>query len=612
MRRKPLTDVPITCCLLLTCASLIRTFPANQSSSSSLVVVSSTSTLDEQETDVSINGELLAKLCKTPEQPFVDELSCSGLGISSLNNARLTPSDDIPYRKLDLAGNRLTALTNTPFEGHGVTYLRQLDLSSNFLQSIHSKAFASLTRLAWLNLANNQLRTLPSDLFVNLPTLFEVNLADNQLSLSSINRLPSMPNVQRLDLSGNAYILTESDGYAALGAEQLPNLIKLKLANCALRNLSESVFAESNDSTKQLSHIQRLDLSGNRFEKVPNRALSRLPRLHVLIFNDIPNIYNLNRDQLTGLEHLRSLHLNRASRLRSIGPLTFAGQPLLRELICTQNPKLIRIEANAFNLEMSGPSASVDSDKKTTDQWTSLHPAAISTKYWPLTATLTSKDRLLKSAATSPLRILHLQQNALTNVNARLINFGRLRSLDLSGNPLRCDCSLNFMFELSQSGVIVRNANQTKCGRPRRWNQYTVFEAAAISNGASKSEADTSGFHQITGQRLQFNCQKLFDEDNDVFWGMFLLLVVCFGLVVLAFCAMSLHVRNRMLNCFHDCCALVGFRRSLLNCYDCCGLLKQKGSYRTFERRETQRNDQTDASERIRADLEWDHSEMDF
>jgi Leucine-rich repeat (LRR) protein len=601
--------VTIGCFVTVTCASIESKNDVKKTTKSIELTNKDASILDEQEADVTVDGELLAEVCKASEQPFPDELNCSGLGISSLKRARLTPSGDIPYKKLDLAGNRLTSLLESTFEGHTAQHLRRLDLSSNRLQTIHSSAFVPLSNLIALNLANNQLRALSGDVFAKLPKLLEINLADNQLSLSAALTLPFMPTVRRLDLSGNSHLLTNSVD-SALGTNSLPALVQLRLLNCALRNLSDNVFG--NEFNKSPSRIQRLDLSGNRFEKIPNRALRQLPRLHVLIMNDTPNMYNLNRDQLTGLNQLRSLHLNRLSRLRSVGPFALADQPRLREFVCTQNSKLIRIEANAFHLQSAN--ASVAKASPTVDTLTDnnkLHPAARSTKWWPAVAAFAPKDQLLKTAQTPPLRVLHLQQNALTMLNARLVNFQHLRSFDLSGNPLRCDCSLNFMFELSQAGVTMRNLEQTKCSRPRRWSEYSVFEAAAVSTGKSPDAADLSGFDSKTGTRLQFSCQKLFDEDNDMFWGMFLLLSVCFVIVVLAFCVMSAYVRTRILDCLHDCCALIGFRQSLLNCYDCCGLLQSKGRYRTFER-ETRRREQVEPAERIRSDLEWDDREMDL
>ena len=122
------------------------------------------------------------------------------------------------------------------------------------------------------------------------------------------------------------------------------------------------------------------------------------------------------------MRQLRSLQVSRLARLRSVGAFTFQDQPLLRELICSQNPRLIRIETNAFHL---------DEQKINSTNESSSNQTSSNSQWYPTSAAFVSKDKLLRSAMLPPLQVLHLQQNALTTVHPLMINYRQLRSFDL-------------------------------------------------------------------------------------------------------------------------------------------------------------------------------------
>ena len=245
------------------------------------------SALDDRLPDVILTeSQRLDRFCKSREQPFSKELDCTGLGIKFLQQVKLNQDATPIIETLILAKNRLQKLNSDAFESKTIKNLQRLDISSNRLAAIETDALKSFESLIVLNLANNHLQTLPLHLFNQLSRLLDLNLADNQLWMSPGLTFPILPSVRRLDLSGNTQLLSQAPD-EFLSAVRLPALKQVRLANCGLRNLSDRLFGN------ELNSLSRLDLSGNRFDRVPNRALRTLPHLHTLLFNDNPMVYNL-------------------------------------------------------------------------------------------------------------------------------------------------------------------------------------------------------------------------------------------------------------------------------------------------------------------------------
>jgi len=201
---------------------------------------------------------------------------------------------------LSLRGNRLTTIGQSTLNGLEQK-CTELDLSSNYIGSVHSDSFRRLKNIRRLNLSNNAIRKL-----VLPPTMDQLNellLSNNRLStfpdglynLRSIkelilykNVIESMPTldigsefgVRLVDLSQNR--LSNVDQVRFVGSLNVVNIGENELAD-----IGAGVFADA-------TFIRELNLSNN--------ALGKLPVAVTLAVNRIARLY-ANRCSLTSLDN---------------------------------------------------------------------------------------------------------------------------------------------------------------------------------------------------------------------------------------------------------------------------------------------------------------------
>uniref|UniRef100_A0A182PBH4 Fibronectin type-III domain-containing protein n=1 Tax=Anopheles epiroticus TaxID=199890 RepID=A0A182PBH4_9DIPT len=214
--------------------------------------------------------------------------------------------------------------------------LVRLDLSENELRVLRRGSFAGLHVFKELRLHSNRLVDFPHLALLNVSTLEVLTLARNQLTVIDFYKLSGLPNLRTLDLHDNS--ITTLSGFTS---DTLPHLDTLDLSGNLLLALPENFFKHS-------VSLQRVDLSLNRFGRIPNLALSEasLARLAWLNLTGNPlQRISADADQQR-FPHLRELTISRTN-LSIVTSKDFELYPAVQRLHLSHN-RINRISPGAF------------------------------------------------------------------------------------------------------------------------------------------------------------------------------------------------------------------------------------------------------------------------
>ncbi|XP_029817528.1 leucine-rich repeat neuronal protein 4 [Manacus vitellinus] len=278
--------------------------------------------------------------------------------------------------------------------------LETLDLSNNLLEEVNGSEIANLPRLRVLSLRHNHLWAVSWGPEA-LSSLLKLDLSFNKLSSVPSCHSSALPNLRWLSLAGNPLLEIQPLAFSCSPQLQVLNLSATLLGQEDSRGIRESAFAistaprEATDRPGNSIHV--LDLSGTFLEKIQPEWT-----------RDLPN--------------LRSLHLTKMPRLRSLNTDFVKSMPGLQELHCQDSPSLGFVRTEMFD---SAP---------------------------------------------------HLSHLSFENCNLSSFNPWDTNSSDgitinLSGNPLLCDCQLSWLLSKPKR-VVLQKAGETFCtsqedgGRP--------------------------------------------------------------------------------------------------------------------------------------------------
>ncbi|NWV96323.1 LRRN4 protein, partial [Machaerirhynchus nigripectus] len=278
--------------------------------------------------------------------------------------------------------------------------LETLDLSNNLLEEVNGTEIANLPQLRVLLLRHNHLWSVRWGSEA-LSSLLKLDLSFNKLSSVPSCHSSALPNLRWLSLAGNPLIEIQPLAFSCYPQLQVLNLSATLLGQDDSRGIRESAFAISTDPSDTMNRpgnsINVLDLSRTFLEKIqPEWA----------------------RD----LANLRSLHLTKMPRLRSLDSNFFKFLPGLQELHCQDSHSLGFVQTEMF--------------------------------------------------ASAP----HLSHLSFENCNLSSFNPWNTNSSDgitisLYGNPLLCNCQLSWLLSKPKK-VVLQKARETFCtsqedsGRP--------------------------------------------------------------------------------------------------------------------------------------------------
>lgn len=308
----------------------------------------------------------------------------------SKNNITLLEADQfrsqINLQILNISRNNIEKLRKNSL--NGLKALLKLDLSYNRIEELHNTTFLELHSLQSVILSGNRITHLERGLFKSTKHLKELVLDENQLLEIPGAALSDALGLQRLILSQN--LICSIDEGSMPGLSDLRHFLA---DNNLISHIHHAALAG-------LSSLDRLDLSDNNLTVIPTQSLAKLS--------------NLTRLKLSG------------NFIKDLPPVAFRGLFRLRYLYINRMDYLEKIDVRAFvdniNLE----------------------------RIW-------LNDNL--NVKSIPTRLFHgnphighisIRNNGLTTIEATHFPLDQLRILQLGGNPLTCNCSLLWLWHLTQ------------------------------------------------------------------------------------------------------------------------------------------------------------------
>ncbi|XP_026465274.1 toll-like receptor 7 [Ctenocephalides felis] len=196
---------------------------------------------------------------------------------------------------LNLSNNALTRIDSKTFKD--LFFLQILDLKNNSIGYVDENAFLPLYNLHTLNLAENRLHQIDNNLFNGLFVLSKLTLNNNLINSIDINAFKNCSDLKQLDLSSNQITRIPK------AIQDLQMLKSLDLGE----NLIENV---ENDSFKNLNQLTGLRLIDNRIGNLSKPMFQNLPNLQVLNLAE-NKIQQIDRDTFDGNQNLEAIRLDK-------------------------------------------------------------------------------------------------------------------------------------------------------------------------------------------------------------------------------------------------------------------------------------------------------------
>lgn len=322
--------------------------------------------------------------------------------------------------ELHLKHNKISALTERTFQG--LKSLTVLNLRDNYLETLRNGLFTSLTKLEELDLGQNRISTVDPEAFQRLGSLRVLYLDDNQLRGIPSPALGPLNALAELHIGLNAFSSLPDDGFNGLN-----RLAVLDVTGAGLDNVSDGAF-------RGLNALRTLKLGGNKLREVPTRQLATLPRLEELTLgqNDFTAI---RAGAFHGLSNLKKLDVSGAKVLTTIERGAFNDNANLESIFLNGNKRLLTMEDGAL-------------------------------------------------AGLPNLRHLVLRDNAFTSFSESLVAWNELRRLDLSENPITCDCGILWLSVV----LAARNSSPVVCSEPQELRGRSLKGMAADELGCAFSD----------------------------------------------------------------------------------------------------------------------------
>ncbi|XP_075992750.1 uncharacterized protein LOC142987691 isoform X1 [Anticarsia gemmatalis] len=331
---------------------------------------------------------------------FYAELQHLDLSQNELVNI---PSKSFAYQRklqeLHLNDNKISSVTNTTFQG--LNSLTVLNLRHNFLEELTNGVFATLPRLEELNLGRNGISRIEPRAFAGLSALRILYLDDNQLSSVPTTSFSLLGSLAELHVGLNVFSFLPDDVFAGLN-----RLTVLDLNGAGLSNISEYAF-------RGLPGLRSLNLFGNRLFTVPTHQLSGLTRLEELYIGQ-NDFLTLESHSFKGLKNLKYLDITGATQLERVEKGAFEDNINLEQIVLAKNKRLSIIED----------------------------------------CTLLGLPKL---------KHVSLRDNNIVTLSESIFIGKELKQLDLTDNPIFCDCQLLWLHELLND---KSNFTQIHCVSP--------------------------------------------------------------------------------------------------------------------------------------------------
>lgn len=301
-------------------------------------------------------------------------------------------------QELHLNKNKVSSVNNKTFQG--LKSLTVLNLRENFLEELSRGIFSILPKLEELNLGQNRITQIDALAFEGLLSLRVLYLDDNLLCGVPTSSFPVMGSLAELHVGLNTFNSLPDDAFKGLS-----KLSVLNVASGGIKNISEHAF-------RGLSGLRNLILADNRLQQIPTTQLGYLSRLEELTIGQ-NEFASLQKGAFKGLTNLRKLDITGAKNLEHIEKGVFSDNMNLETIALVSNKKLENLDEGAL-------------------------------------------------VGLPNLRHLVLRENAFKSLPESVVSWNELRALELTDNPINCDCQLLWLLNLANQ----KNLTNVQCASP--------------------------------------------------------------------------------------------------------------------------------------------------
>lgn len=394
------------------------------------------------------------------------------------------------------------------------SWITQVNLSHNKLQTLPEELLSQAYHLTEIELDNNRFKTMP-DFGPYSGNISVLILSKNKISSISTEQLRALSALEILDLSSNN--LVDMNRFPTLPLKNLfmnNNRISMLAPDC-FKNLSDTLLVLKLNrnhlstipaKTFQLDNLQHLDLSRNRLRRIKSLTFNGLPALRSLNMQrnrivrlldgafwglskldilqlEYNNLTAVSKGWLYGLSSLQNLHVahNAIGRVKAD---SWEPCQKLAELDLSSN-QLVRLEEGSFmrlselkQLFIGYNQISFIADGAFRDL-TSLH--TLDLEYNEISWTI--EDMNGPFSALNNLRNLFLQGNQIRSVTKKsFTGLDLLERLDLSNNAIM-SIQGNSFSQMKKLEELHLNTSSLLCDCQLKWFPLWVAENAFLSLG---------------------------------------------------------------------------------------------------------------------------------
>ncbi|XP_070492281.1 protein toll-like [Chironomus tepperi] len=471
------------------------------------------------------------ELRKIPEDIFEESINIANIRLDG-NQLEVLPKylfkDQRQLSTLDLSDNYLTDLPEELFEG--TPELKKLYLSHNRIEDIPEHIFQPLRKLTELHINNNFIVSLHANVFQNIESVRVINLENNRLTFENVfasidvhnesytetyvvaSRFQKLQNLEDLNLKNNS-IKTIFEDFT------LTNLKRLDLSynNITILSKTDLQFTSKRELTIDLRHNNIETVYFNHYinDENPTQMVVYLEHNPIIcncqILDFVKYIKNPELIKKTGIEiELGDLNCTKPEKMRGrsivdVKPLEltcpFDDPSSNMEKRCPETCSScdVRLDDRTLlldcyaNLSISSlPNAANSSlqnvELKIEGQGLTEIPSSASVGYKQITK-LFLADNEIRSIGELPPKLveLELQNNQIEVLNDTTImslNYSTtLKSMKLSGNPWRCDCSnLAFINFVQKSYTKILDYSEMTCRTGEFVNTLTASGLCSEDN----------------------------------------------------------------------------------------------------------------------------------
>lgn len=279
----------------------------------------------------------------------------------------------------------------------GLISLEVLNLRGNYIVELTNSIFAAVPAVEELNLGQNRIATIHPDAFKGLSKLKSLYLDDNILTTMPTISFKHIQLLAELFIGVNAFNVLPNDAF-----RNLQQLARLDLHGTLLTNISSAAFY-------RLKNLRLLDISDNQLQKVPTSQLGFLTRLEALKIGQ-NNFEILQEGSFFGLSNLQKIDISGCKNLKQIQSGAFVNANL-DSIVISSNKKLTEIHDGVFS-------------------------------------------------DLPNIKNVELKNNGLKLLPEQLLPWKSLKSFDISGNPLHCDCQMRWLQNFPDQDVICHSPQQ--------------------------------------------------------------------------------------------------------------------------------------------------------